>query len=280
MLLAVTDGFILSFPPETMPCPRCGSTDHEVQFRGWSRVTGFVWFTRETRMSAYLCAGCRQAELAKVLWWNALLGAGGRSGRGSGTAGGRSTSTGGRCGRRRASRGKWGAMNATEFAEGLRALHAEAIARTPGGRLRTERPLAHLTEAQMGIVLAAGEKYMSCWRSPRPLAPTSCATPTANRPRASHEPDLHAGSTKADERMRALNNAWEILGKPPHARGLRLARAPAHRGGSRHDPRPARPRLGAVAGRPRRPGRRDGHQRRRRGHRGNLQQPGSTERRR
>src|SRR6476619_2040673 len=70
----VVDGYIRTFPAESMPCAGCGSNEEPVNFRGWSQLRSLIWWTGETRLAAYVCADCGRRESAKALAYTALLG--------------------------------------------------------------------------------------------------------------------------------------------------------------------------------------------------------------
>jgi hypothetical protein len=73
-LIRVCPGAVVSFPPQTLPCPRCGSVEREVVFRGWARVVAIIIWARESRAAAYLCTECARTETTKYLALNGLFG--------------------------------------------------------------------------------------------------------------------------------------------------------------------------------------------------------------
>src|SRR5262245_41615800 len=72
--ISVRRGYLVEFPPDTLPCPGCGSTARPVRFRGWSYLVSFVFWARETRKAGYVCAECARNESAKALLFTAFLG--------------------------------------------------------------------------------------------------------------------------------------------------------------------------------------------------------------
>lgn len=68
------DGFIIEFPPGTLPCPGCGSVDEPVRLGGWVRLRSLLVVAWETRIGAYLCPDCIRTETTKSLAYTALLG--------------------------------------------------------------------------------------------------------------------------------------------------------------------------------------------------------------
>lgn len=73
-LAAVRGGALVAFPAGTVPCGKCGSTEHPLVFRATSRVASFVWLIRERRLSGYWCEGCARKHVAASLAYTGLAG--------------------------------------------------------------------------------------------------------------------------------------------------------------------------------------------------------------
>lgn len=67
-------GYIIEFPPGTLPCPGCGSVDEHVRLAGFTRIRSFIWSATEIRLGAYLCPNCTRGEATRSLVYTALLG--------------------------------------------------------------------------------------------------------------------------------------------------------------------------------------------------------------
>jgi hypothetical protein len=207
VLLKVVDGYVLSFPAHTVPCPRCGSTERPLVFRGWVRQIGFVWTVRESRASAYVCRPCAERLTSTALALNALLGwwsigsfffygwrALFHNWRAVWTV--------------PLNPGAWGALDAAEFAASVRGEREAAFASVAEAVIR-ESPLRFLTRTQQELVLGANGLYELLGVSTSSSLEELRA---AFRSRCKEiHPDLQSGSASATEDMIQLNNAWEIL---------------------------------------------------------------------
>jgi len=207
VLLKVVDGYVLSFPAHTVPCPRCGSTERPLVFRGWVRQIGFVWTVRESRASAYVCRPCAERLTSTALALNALLGwwsigsfffygwrALFHNWRAVWTV--------------PLNPGAWGALDAAEFAASVRGEREAAFASVTEAVIR-ESPLRFLTRTQQELVLGANGLYELLGVSTSSSLEELRA---AFRSRCKEiHPDLQSGSASATEDMIQLNNAWEIL---------------------------------------------------------------------
>jgi hypothetical protein len=210
--IRVDRGYLVEFPADTLPCPGCGSTSHPVRFRGWSRLVSFLIWARETRISAYVCPDCARKETIKALLFTALLGW--WSVPSWFFYGWRSTYLNWRS--VWAAPGKpheWGAISATDFAADVRAAHDEAMAELQEEWLRTETPLRHLTDAQIGVVLEAEGLYALLQVEPN-ASLEEIRRAYRQRSKDVH-PDLHQASREATQQMMRLNQAWEILQSAP-----------------------------------------------------------------
>jgi DnaJ domain len=207
LLLRAVNGFVLSFPANTVPCPECGSTSEPLLFRGWVRLVGFLWWAREGRSSAYVCRACAEKQTAITLALNALLGwwsipsfffygwrALYHNWRAVWTA--------------PLTPGAWGAIDAAAFAESARQERESAFA-AAAEEVLTQSPLRFLTRTQQELVLGASRLYELLGVG---------ATSTLEQLRAAFRarckeihPDLQTASASATEEMIRLNNAWEIL---------------------------------------------------------------------
>jgi hypothetical protein len=207
LVLTAIDGFVLSFPANTVPCPECGSTARPLVFRGWVRIHGVLWWTREGRGSAYVCRPCAEKQTTRTLALNAVLGwwsfgslffygwrALYHNWRAVWTSPG--------------DPGSWGAINAAAFAASVREEREEAFAAVADEVVR-ESPLRFLTRTQQELVLNADGLYGLLAAE---VNATTDELHAAFRTRCKEiHPDLQSGSATASEDMIRLNNAWEIL---------------------------------------------------------------------
>jgi DNA-directed RNA polymerase subunit RPC12/RpoP len=214
VLLKAVDGFVLSFPANTVPCPRCGSTTRPLVFRGWVRLVGFLWWAREGRASAYICRPCAESQASVTLAMNALLGwwsvgswffYGWRALFHNWRAVWMAP----------LNPGTWGALDAAAFAASVhheRESAFEAVA----DEIIKESPLRFLTRTQQELVLGATDLYELLGAS---AASSLDELRAAFRTRCKEiHPDLHTGGDSATEDMIRLNNAWEILRSEPMRR--------------------------------------------------------------
>jgi hypothetical protein len=207
LLLTAVNGFVLGFPANTVPCPKCGSTSKPLIFRGWVRVMGILWWTREGRGSAYLCRPCAEKQTSTTLALNALLG---WWSIGSWFFYGwralyhnwRAVWTSPR------SPGTWGAIDAAAFAASIHQERAAAFAAVPEDVVK-ESPLRFLTRTQQELVLGADGLYELLGAE---VTASMDELRFAFRARCKEiHPDIQTGSASATEDMIGLNNAWEIL---------------------------------------------------------------------
>jgi hypothetical protein len=210
--IRVDRGYLLEFPADTLPCPGCGSSAHPVKFRGWSRLMAFLVWARETRIAAYVCPDCARKETIKALLFTALLGW--WSVPSWFFYGWRSTYLNWRSvWAAPAKPHEWGAISAADFAGDVRAAHEEAMAELREEWLRTETPLRHLSDAQLGVVLEAEGLYELLRVDPH-ASVEAIRRSYRQRSKEVH-PDLHHASRDATEQMMRLNQAWEILQSAP-----------------------------------------------------------------
>jgi hypothetical protein len=207
LLLEAVNGHVLSFPAGTVPCPECGSSAEPLVFRGWVRLGGFLFSTREVRGASYLCRACAEKQATTTLLLNAVLGwwsipsfffYGWRAMYHNWRAAWTSP----------LHPGAWGAIDAEHFAESVRR-EREAVFEAAAEEMLAASPLRFLTHTQQALVLGAGDLYE--------LIRTS-ATSSLDEIRAAYRarckqvhPDLHTASADATEQMIRLNHAWEIL---------------------------------------------------------------------
>jgi hypothetical protein len=205
--LTAVDGFVLGLSANTVPCPGCGSTTRPLVFRGWVRVTGFLWWAREGRGSAYICRPCAEKQTTTTLALNAVLGwwsigAWFFYGWRALYHNWRAVWTHPR------KPGAWGAINAAEFAAQLNGEREAAFADVTDA-VMNESPLRYLTRTQQELVLGAAELYELLRTQP---AASTDELHAAFRARCKEiHPDLQTDSTTATDDMIRLNNAWEIL---------------------------------------------------------------------
>lgn len=178
-----------------------------LSFRGWVRITGFVWWTREGRGSAYVCRPCAEKQTSTTLALNALLG---WWSYGSLFFYGwralyhnwRAVWTSPR------NPGSWGAINATAFAASIHEEREAAFAAVADEVVK-ESPLRFLTRTQQELVLSADGLYELLAGE---VTATTDELHRAFRARCKEiHPDLQSGSATATADMIRLNNAWEIL---------------------------------------------------------------------
>lgn len=206
-VLEAVDGYVLGFPANTVPCPRCGSAARPLVFRGWVRQVAFLWAVRESRASAYICRPCAERLTTTALALNALLGwwaipswffygwrALFHNWRAVWTV--------------PLKPGAWGALDAAAFAASVHGERESAFAAAADEVIR-ESPLRFLTRTQQELVLGASDLYELLGASARASLDE---LRTAFRARCKEiHPDLQSGSATATEDMIRLNNAWEIL---------------------------------------------------------------------
>jgi hypothetical protein len=211
VLFGVVDRAVLMFPPETIPCARCNSAECPVAFRGWAQLMAFVFWARESRLSAYLCSECARRQTIKSLLFTAFLGW--WSFPSWFFYGWRATYINWRAVFAAPRRPlEWGAISAVEFAEMLEQMHDEAEAEIEEEWLLTETPLRHLSPIQIDLVVGAEGLYEHLG-VPRDASLEQLRRAYRQRCKEIH-PDLHEGSRTATEEMLRLNQAWEILRSP------------------------------------------------------------------
>jgi len=207
LVLHAVDGFVSGFPAGAAPCPSCGSAAELLVFRGWVRLTGFLFWLHERRGAWYVCRPCAEKETATTLLLNSLLGWWSFpslffSGWRALYQNWRSVWT------MPSNPGAWGALNADLFAQAVRDDRAAAFAAAAEEAL-ADSPLRFLTRTQQGVVLSAGGLYELLGAS---------SNSSLDELRAAYRacckqvhPDLREASADASEEMIRLNGAWEIL---------------------------------------------------------------------
>ena len=73
-LAGVAGGAIVAWPAGASSCQRCGADDRPLVFRGTIRHLGALVYARERRVAGYYCAACAGSETAKSLVYTGLLG--------------------------------------------------------------------------------------------------------------------------------------------------------------------------------------------------------------
>jgi DnaJ domain len=205
--LNVVDGYVVEFPANTVPCPGCGDNHQAVRFRGWSRLVSLLWWSRETRIAAYVCGDCARREAAKAMLFTALFGW--LSIPSWFFYGWRSTYHNWRSVWTSPRRPfEWGAISATEFADDVRSAQEDAYAHVEDWIL-DESPLRHLSEGQQRLVLSAEDPYEALGVDQH-ASLEDIKSAYRRRCKQAH-PDLSADSSRAAEDMIRLNQAWEIL---------------------------------------------------------------------
>jgi DnaJ domain len=197
---------VIEFPAGAVPCPGCGSLDKALVFRGWSRVSGFLWSVSELRMCCYACRDCTAWQTTGELWRNALLGwwsfpnwffFGWRS----------------LLINWQSLWGpplfldRWEALTAGQFIAGIRAERQRGAAVSPDVDL-DDSPLRFLSRTDMERVLGADGLYELFAVSPG-VDVAELRAAFRRRCKEVH-PDLQT-SQASNERMIELNNAWAIL---------------------------------------------------------------------
>lgn len=203
------DGFVVALPAGSMACDRCGTTRRPIVFRGWIRLASAIWWTRADRRAAYVCGPCAQMRTAGALFYSAALGW---------WAipswflhGWKALATNCRAlVAPPADPQAWGALGASDFANGLPHLDAwhgaEFLERFDDATIWAS-PLGPLDEGQRRTVLSAAGLYETIGVAP--LA-TEDDLRVAYRERSKTlHPDVRADGT---EEMIRLNQAWSILG--------------------------------------------------------------------
>jgi DnaJ domain len=199
--LAVQSGYIVAFPPDSMPCAACQSTARELRFRGWARIIGMIVLTREGRVAAYVCSGCAEKQTTKTLFFNAVLGwwsipsflfYGWRAL----VINFRSLWA------PPENLGKWGAVSVAEFLDFMQRGWEQAV----DEMIIRDSPLRFLSKSQIDLVLAA-ERLYETLGVPQSASHNELRTAYHTRCKEAH-PDIQSGSTQD---MIRLNLAWEIL---------------------------------------------------------------------
>jgi hypothetical protein len=207
LVLEAVDGFVLTFPANTVPCPECGSASKPLVFRGWVRLVGLLFWVREGRGAAYLCPPCAEKQTSIALAMNALLGW--WSVQGWLFYGWRALYHNWRAvWMAPLNPGSWGALNAALFAQSVHQERESAFA-AAAEEVLAGSPLRFLTRTQQGLVLGAGGLYEVLAVS-RTASPDELRAAFRRRCKEVH-PDLQTASVDATENMMRLNNAWEIL---------------------------------------------------------------------
>jgi hypothetical protein len=199
----VAAGGVVALPSGSLPCPGCGADDQPVLFRGWSRLYAFVYWARETRLSAYLCESCARAETVRSLFITALLGwwsfpslwrgpvATYNNWRAVWTAPSEPL--------------EWGALRFEE-------LFAEAHDLADDEEYFHGSPLENLSTAERALVLNTENPYETLGID-RDATDQEIKAAWRNRAKDSH-PDLNPGDPQAAARMLELTRAYEVLGSP------------------------------------------------------------------
>lgn len=108
---------------------------------------------------------------------------------------------------------EWGAINAAEFASGLRAAREKALRDAEQQWLIHETPLGELSETQIALVLDSRNVYELLGVDPGADVDT-IRRAYRKQSKESH-PDLHRSTAReSTETMIRLNQAWEVLRSP------------------------------------------------------------------
>jgi hypothetical protein len=202
------DGFLMEFPADSVSCAGCGSNQEGLEFRGWTRLFGFLWWIRELRYGAYLCRQCARTETTKSLFITALLGW--WSFPSFFFYGWRATYHNWRSvWAPPAAPHTWGALSAAEFSAEIRAAREQALDEAAEEWLLSETPLRFLNETQLGLVLNAENLYEVLNVHPSSDLDT-IRRAYRQRSKEAH-PDMHQGGRPSADTMILLNRAWEIL---------------------------------------------------------------------
>jgi hypothetical protein len=185
-----------------------------IVFRGWSRLFGFLFSSRETRSSAYVCVDCGVKLTTNNLFVTALFGW--WSLQNIFWHGPKATYF-----NWRSVWGpphnplSWGAIPLTELL--LRIADENAEPEVEDEETFGPSPLDHLTLAEQQLVLNAGDLYAVLGIAVQ-AGEAEVKAAWRHQAKANH-PDLNPGDAGAAARMRTVNQAYEILGDPR----LRLA---------------------------------------------------------
>lgn len=151
-------GLPLAVSPRRGSVPGCGSTDRPLVFRGWARLTAFLYWGRITKYASYICRPCAEAETTRVVLRNTLLGW--WSVPSFLWYGWRATYLNWRSiWHAPPNPGAWGAIGADDFAARVRNEQARALRDAPEDWLSGDSPLRYLTKAQQGMILDAVGLY-------------------------------------------------------------------------------------------------------------------------
>jgi len=201
-------GAIVEMPPGAIPCAQCGRRDVRVVFRGWSRLYAFIYWARETRLSAYLCVDCARKQTITSLLMTAFLGWWSFPSLWHGP---------------KATYFNWRSVWAPPYdslswgAVGLNELLESASGDGGGPQVEddtvsADSPLVDLTITERHMVINADDPYGALGISIH-ATDTEIKAAWRDRAKASH-PDVNPGDANAAARMLALNQAYEILGNP------------------------------------------------------------------
>jgi hypothetical protein len=194
-----------------MECSSCGQDKEPLGFRGWSRVYSFFLWTREGRLSGYVCPNCGLMNSAISLLITALLGWLSFAGvlfyawRSSyfnlaSLAGPPS------------SPGDWGALSEAELIDVLNNSFSSSF-NEPAFEDLEGSPFEDLTRDERELVVAARNLYEVLGVSAS--ASDSEIKAAYRRKAKENHPDLQADSGTGDlETMIVVNRAWEILREP------------------------------------------------------------------
>ncbi len=212
IMVAVKAGYLAEFPAGSVPCPSCGSTARPLVLRGWARVVGFLWWTREKRTSSYICKGCARDQTTATLLLNALIGW--WSIPSFFFYGWRATYHNWRSiWAPPGAPHKWGAISGVEFAASLRETHERTVREANQQWLSHDAPLGSLNDTQIALVLEARDLY-ELFGVDRGANLDTIRRAYREQSKACH-PDLHQGTARdSTEQMIRLNQAWEVLRSP------------------------------------------------------------------
>jgi hypothetical protein len=205
-LFRILDGWVVEFPAG-MACAACGGSEAALEFRGWSRVLSFLFWSRDDRSSGYVCPNCALTRSGMSLVITALFGW--LSVFSVLFYAWRSTYINLRSLAGPPSHpGDWGALSEEELREVLS--HDFTASQSGFDIDLSDTPLASLTDHERELVTTTDDLYGVLGVSPH-TSESEIKAAYRSKAKANH-PDLNPELDPGDlEQMILLNQAWEVL---------------------------------------------------------------------